>query len=919
MLNKNLKVLQQQHAGLAELIKKSKKVDWIQKRGKEEWVNEPRRGWRKCSKEELPDDLNCYKQDVTVQIGAGHGKLLKALLDKAEDGHKLILVEPIPYMIKLAFKKYDFTEHMKKGLLTIVNLEHEFDICLGIIESAQAFVNNWAMIFEDYVFSRPEYAAIVDYTQKRINQTKCNIGTVCGNGAQIAANDVLTVPDTILCRGVNELHNLYYGNPAICVATGPSLEKNIHQLKEAQGKAVIICAAQALRVLLAYDVKPTFACTVDFGIVNYSHFEGLLGVYDYDIPLVAINRTYYKILQQWQGPLFISANNAWGDDETVVNLLADKGLVEQGGSVSHMCFGLAKHIGCSTVAFIGQDLSYGPKDKMHRTHNRNADASGTVALDGNNIRWTINDQRGTLDKQTVEFDAVAVEGYYGEPVITNAGLETFITAFEAMTKTYDGTVYNCTQGGARIKGTRQMLLKSYIDQFCQDKIPTKGDLYIDPTADTKESIKKQIDKAIVVLEKEIPLYREVEEHAGAAVELCTVMLEFLEENKVDEYTDAIKWVLEQSAFHTWWAQYVGMVKLPLLNMGIFAAREIRFSREVQEARKGGEGILFDHDKFMIRLKANYMICEAARDAAEMLGDACQESLDRLKEFADSDYNMDILKPPFEPPEPDLSDAESYLEKGNFAHVDLETRRDTRWCAGRPSLQRVRAKRLKQWAIAEAKAKEPKADYGLLQDYWWQGVEAGRKGDFETAIKMLNQAYNIDPSHKNTCHALAGAYARLGQLGPAIVLYDGLIKMHPKEHVFRYEKAQTLLSYEDVDKKNEGFKLLQSVLNESFDYDQITYKVGKLCEDIGDDDAALICYERYTKFAPDDPAGWLAKGKLIFKLAKNNAGNIMRSITDEQRQGWLKQAEACMVVALGIDKGNVEIETELAYIRKEQEQ
>ncbi len=35
-----------------------------------------------------------------------------------------------------------------------------------------------------------------------------------------------------------------------------------------------------------------------------------------------------------------------------------------GGSVAHTCFGLAMHLGCDRVIFVGQDFAF-TGDKMH--------------------------------------------------------------------------------------------------------------------------------------------------------------------------------------------------------------------------------------------------------------------------------------------------------------------------------------------------------------------------------------------------------------------------------------------------------------------------------------------------------------------------------------------------------------------------
>jgi hypothetical protein len=61
----------------------------------------------------------------------------------------------------------------------------------------------------------------------------------------------------------SELHKKFVGCPAIIVAPGPSLQKNISLLKEIKGRALIICILHALAYLQKEDIHPDFVIHVD--------------------------------------------------------------------------------------------------------------------------------------------------------------------------------------------------------------------------------------------------------------------------------------------------------------------------------------------------------------------------------------------------------------------------------------------------------------------------------------------------------------------------------------------------------------------------------------------------------------------------------------------------------------------------------
>lgn len=369
-----------------------------------------------------------YKENISIVIGMGLGYFCKEKIKQMEKGHKIIVAEPVGDMIKQAFKNIDFSEQIKDGSLLILPGKDELVFILQFYAS-NSVVSDWVLTTEKYTKLRlDEYKEITEIAQDTINQILCNTGTIAGAaGGIIADNDIACMPYVIRHRGVNELKDLFKDKPAILVSTGPSLAKNAHHLIDLKDKAVIICVGQAIRPLLAYGIKPDFACTVDFGEVNIGHFKGIM---DCGIPLVTINRTYAPLLKEWQGPKFIAATPVPGFEHMATGILTNKGFIEAGGSVAHLCFGLAQLLGCNPIAMIGQDLAL-----SDGSHIPLADASGRVRVNEyGGIDWEVKDQRCSLHgNQTHSMGrAIYTEGYYGKNVLTNAGLLSFLTVFESM-------------------------------------------------------------------------------------------------------------------------------------------------------------------------------------------------------------------------------------------------------------------------------------------------------------------------------------------------------------------------------------------------------------------------------------------------------------------------------------------------------
>ena len=445
ILQRNLQILKEINPDLFGWFENADSIDWIQeikssnrndnlliKTGSQYYpaysMEDPEEEAKKAVKK-----MNLYKENISILMGIGLGYLTKEILTKMEKKHKLIVIEPVAKMLESALKKFDFTPWLKDRRLVLItpggdNIQNKITFILHYF-SNEMVIEAWPFTVELYTRKRPdEYEDLIKLTGNVLNQILCNTGTIAGAaGGIIADNDIKCLPYIIRHRGVAELKDLYKDKPAVLVSTGPSLIKNIHHLIGMEDRVIIIAVGQALRVLLAYDIKPDFIATVDFGEVNYVHFKGLM---DSDVPLITINRTYAPLLKAWKGPKFIAATPVPGFEDCATGILTGKGFIEAGGSVAHLVFGIAQLLGCNPISFLGQDLALG-----ETSHIPLADAGGEVLVGEDGlIRWKVTDQRCHLhgDQLHGMGHVVHVDAYYGGSVVTNAGLQSFLTVFEGM-------------------------------------------------------------------------------------------------------------------------------------------------------------------------------------------------------------------------------------------------------------------------------------------------------------------------------------------------------------------------------------------------------------------------------------------------------------------------------------------------------
>ena len=141
--------------------------------------------------------------------------------------------------------------------------------------------------------------------------------------------------------------------PTFIVGAGPSLDKNIDELKRAKGKGFIIACDTAVRPLLAHGIVPDLYVLVD-GLkpVHLIKAEGTE-----TIPLLtSVTATYGFLDQNKAIKIFYNEN------ELLVNKLFyqnGKSLATMpcGGSVATSAFAFAYLIGMKNIVLVGQDLA----------------------------------------------------------------------------------------------------------------------------------------------------------------------------------------------------------------------------------------------------------------------------------------------------------------------------------------------------------------------------------------------------------------------------------------------------------------------------------------------------------------------------------------------------------------------------------
>jgi len=375
---------------------------------------------------------------------------LKEIKEVARSAHKeslFVIIEPNLYFLQHAMLYEDFK--MLENINYII-VTKKSDNLAGLFQVL--FYSNFFYLIQNAIFYLNSYyrkydgSLVKEYIIKigeAIKNRYFKIGNSIHDSLIGLINNLNNIKAVSENLDVARLKNAFVGVPAFIVAAGPSLDKNIRHLKNAQGKGLIIAVDTIAQKLLDNGIVPDFICTVERGTVVWDYFYENKNYPD-SMYLVSSLVADPRIIKKFENRAILPMRTnvreyVWLEEKLGLN---QEHYMWMGASCAHIAMGLALHTGASPIVMIGQDLATGDK--------------GTHA-DG-----TIYDEK-PLDEEP----DLWVKGYYGRKVRTRKVWIEFKRIFEDMiTSTADRIFINATEGGARIEGTQQQALLDVVKKYC---------------------------------------------------------------------------------------------------------------------------------------------------------------------------------------------------------------------------------------------------------------------------------------------------------------------------------------------------------------------------------------------------------------------------------------------------------------------
>ena len=292
-------------------------------------------------------------------FGIGNGAYLKALAGNTEKEVNIVVYEPSIRIFLHLLHEVDLSEEIEGRPIAFIVEEI----------NAEEFepVMNKVVVFENLLFFKedihPNYkewyagklTEKIKLLQRKIERIMMNENTGQRFSAYLANNILSNMK--YVCEGYHTkglMQAIPTDGPAILVSAGPSLNKNVHELKKAKNKAFIVAVDTALKPLIRAGVKPDVFLTIDarkpFALVDIEGAE--------TIPVIAPTCACAAIIENQKGKK-IFYNDGYGIPFHIYSMngkvLPD---VSSGGSVACSAFSMLYKMGFQTIILVGQDLAY---------------------------------------------------------------------------------------------------------------------------------------------------------------------------------------------------------------------------------------------------------------------------------------------------------------------------------------------------------------------------------------------------------------------------------------------------------------------------------------------------------------------------------------------------------------------------------
>jgi hypothetical protein len=366
-------------------------------------------------------------ESLHIHLGLGLGYLLQT--DLSQHGRPALVYEPSPELLS-AFLCRDDLQWFDPAR---INLCCDLETFEKALRQTIPQVGSLRILVLPY--HRHHYPAelkqALEILEKNRQYQDMGRATLSKVSPIIHASTLRSLPLALSSPPLDRLVHSFRGLPAVIVAAGPSLEKNLQVLHAFADRVLIFAISRAVRILEYHGLQPHFVVHIE--AQDYSSLlEGCTNLHQ--AAFLLPDQVERRILELHPEPNYFF--------DTPVNMVTQwlgkrfpqlrRITLETGGSVATEAFLCAKALGCEPIVLIGQDLAT-LDGKIYASSPTNADFS------------------------YLPVNCRTVPGYFGQPVASIENYQHFIYWYQDQARSLAASgenrlFINATEGGAQIRG-----------------------------------------------------------------------------------------------------------------------------------------------------------------------------------------------------------------------------------------------------------------------------------------------------------------------------------------------------------------------------------------------------------------------------------------------------------------------------------
>ena len=557
LFEKNMESLKKRYSLVAEKIKKidiNNIKDLVQTKQAQSGhiilsVQKEKKIWNMNSRLDPQIAAELYAQRYNIRLygvyfvfGFSDGRCVRELWKKCDDTNLLVICEPNLKVFAAACHSIDLQDLLENPRIILYFPELEKDsgaLLQHLVDYSRMKLLDFCILPGYDVLYHEECEMFMDNVLDCMKNAIVNKATHLTFNRDIPRRMLSNTKRMIFSSNLMQLkkaldQKVVKDVPVIIVSAGPSLDKNIYELKKAQGKAFIIAVDASIRTVLQAGVRPDLLCSIDPNSPE-RFFTGL----DTKEIFWACNQLSNPILlEKYAKHIFYygSFGKRW-DNIMQHELKYNFPSITSGGSVSTEAFMLALHLGFRKIVLIGQDLAF---------------TGGVSHTKG------VEDALGDNDEYIKSRHLVEVEGIDGTLLQTDYQMWIYKQWFEKAIRINKESirVIDATEGGARIEGTEIQTLSNVIQTECTQEFSMYNiEKEIPPmfSAEKQQELLKTMktirndiilfeNKVRKVIGQEEIVLKNVRENGNDTSKVTTELQRLTEENKAIEESDILDYI-----------------------------------------------------------------------------------------------------------------------------------------------------------------------------------------------------------------------------------------------------------------------------------------------------------------------------------------------------------------------------------------